>query len=78
MKLEALFFCPKCLIQLKYNIENYKCNHCFSNYPILNGVPIFLTVERDTDVINKFWDDGWKNRFENTDHTFYDQENTED
>jgi ubiquinone/menaquinone biosynthesis C-methylase UbiE/uncharacterized protein YbaR (Trm112 family) len=78
MRLESIFVCPICKSELFFETnQHYICEACDSNYPTLNGVPIFLTGRRDTDVMNKFWDEGWKNRFKNTDHAFWEEESNE-
>jgi ubiquinone/menaquinone biosynthesis C-methylase UbiE/uncharacterized protein YbaR (Trm112 family) len=78
MKLESIFVCPICKTELLLETnQHYTCKPCNSDYPIHNEVPIFLTGARDSDEMCKFWDEGWKNRFKNTDHAFWKEESNE-
>lgn len=60
MNITSLFVCPQCKFDFIKNEGNYACIKCHKNYPIVNDIPIFLTDQNESNVMNKFWDDGWK------------------
>ena len=73
MDLKLLFACPTCNSELE-NYENYfQCLECCkikeTHFPIVDGIPVFMTGVK-TDKNQKFWDEGWKNRRDNTDFSF--------
>ena len=73
MNLESLFACPICHSKLE-KVKNYfKCPECLKlkelYFPIVDEIPVFMTGEK-TDANQQFWDEGWKNRKDNTDFTF--------
>ena len=70
MKLEKHFVCPICKIKFNYYNKIYVCNNCKSEYRIINNIPVFTTGIPDSEKMSEFWDKGWKNRIENTDHQF--------
>jgi SAM-dependent methyltransferase len=45
-----LYVCPKCKISLnkKYGISRMRCDNCGKDYPIIDGIPDFLSVNFQT------------------------------
>ena len=78
MNLINIFACPKCKSQLIDSVEKYTCCNCSSEYPIIKDIPIFLTEEESSNSMKEFWDQGWENRFNQTDHTFLKDETPEE
>ena len=76
MILKDIFVCPSCKKKLKDTSEKFICTNCTLEYPTINGVPVFLTGEVDSDSMNEFWNKGWENRFNKTDHTFLKDEDS--
>jgi len=68
--LERLFVCPKCKAPLRKLEQAYECQTCHSQYPTVQGVPVFITGQVASDKMNEFWDKGWQNRVEAGDHQF--------
>lgn len=68
--LHNLFVCPRCKQKLEISTEAYKCRPCNKDFPILNGIPTFMTSDAESDSMNSFWDKGWENRLENTDQQY--------
>lgn len=73
MNLKLLFACPNCYMELEKYKDYFKCLECCkvkeTYFPIVDGIPVFMTGAK-TDKNQKFWDEGWKNRRNNTDFTF--------
>tara|TARA_B100002019_G_C21239733_1_gene584809 strand:+ start:552 stop:1517 length:966 start_codon:yes stop_codon:yes gene_type:complete len=78
MNILDIFACPLCNGQLEHAVDKYICKKCSSEYPIVNDVPVFLTEGTISDSMKSFWDKGWENRFNNTDHTFLKDETYEE
>ena len=73
MNLKLLFACPNCYSELEKYENYFLCLECCkvkeTYFPIFDDIPVFMTGTK-TDKNQKFWDEGWKNRRDNTDFTF--------
>jgi len=49
--LRKLLACPLCRVNVYCNSDAYHCPTCQRSYPILNGIPIFLTDEKDLEEL---------------------------
>jgi ubiquinone/menaquinone biosynthesis C-methylase UbiE/uncharacterized protein YbaR (Trm112 family) len=76
MNLSKYFACPRCKEHLVIKEDFYVCKACQENYPIKNGIPIFL-IGHSTDSYSQYWDSGWKKRFNEGDHTFHKKSDRE-
>lgn len=46
--------CPECKINLEIQSINLYCNNCKESYPIINGIPSFVDIDRNQDNISSF------------------------
>jgi ubiquinone/menaquinone biosynthesis C-methylase UbiE/uncharacterized protein YbaR (Trm112 family) len=70
MKLEELFKCPLCKGGLKRKEGMFRCLSCLKVYPIVEGVPVFMTGSV-TDKYSDYWNSGWSFRYKKGDHEFH-------
>lgn len=78
MILENIFACPSCQGKLENSYQQFVCSQCSLEYPVAGEVPVFLTGEVSSDSMNEYWDQGWENRFNETDHSFLKNESARD
>ena len=68
--LNELFVCPICKQKITSEKDAYNCVPCKRIYPVIHGIPIFMTADAESDFMNTFWDKGWENRLEKTDQRY--------